>query len=384
MPEKRDYYEILGVQKSASTDEIKSAYRRMALKHHPDRNPSNKKESEEKFKEISESYAVLSDPQKRSQYDQFGHAGIDSRYTSEDIFRGADFSSVSEDLGMGGIDLEELLGRMFGGSIFGGRRSSGGRRRGSDLQYDLEITFDEAAFGTAKDFIIPRHEICQSCKGEGAAPGTSRTACPQCGGSGQVASSQGFVYFSHPCQRCRGEGSIIAKPCPKCRGTGRTVVERKISVKIPAGIESGMKLRVSGEGEAGLRGGQRGDLYVLIYVKPHEIFERHNSDILCEMPISTVEASLGAEVEVPTLKGKVKMKVPAGTQSGKIFRLRGEGVMDLHARVRGDEHVRIIVETPTNLNEAQKRLLQEFARNSTEETFPKAMSFMRKLKSFFK
>ncbi len=381
MAEKRDYYDILGVQKNASVDDIKSAYRRLALKYHPDRNPADRKGAEEKFKELSEAYAVLSDQQKRAQYDQFGHAGIDSRYTTEDIYRGADFSSIFEDLGMGGLDLGDIF-EHFG--LFGGGARSGGRRRGSDLQYDLEITFEEAAFGTTKSFVVPRHEICQACKGEGAAPGSSKTRCPQCGGSGQVSSSRGFVFFSRACDKCHGEGTIIAKPCPKCRGTGRVVVERKISVKIPAGIESGMRLRVSGEGEAGLRGGQRGDLYVLVYVKPHEIFERHNDDILCEVPISMVEASLGTEVEVPTLEGKVRMSVPPGTQSGKIFRLKGKGIVNLHDRLRGDEHVRIIVETPANLNNAQRRILEDFARASGEETFPKAASFIKKIKGFFK
>ncbi|MDP3786209.1 MAG: molecular chaperone DnaJ [Candidatus Omnitrophota bacterium] len=382
MAEKRDYYEILGVQKNASVDEVKSAYRRLALKYHPDRNPADRKGAEEKFKELSEAYAVLSDPQKRTQYDQFGHAGIDSRYTTEDIYRGADFSSIFEDLGIGGLDLGDIFEHfgLFGG---GGTRR-GGRRRGSDLQYDLEVSFEEAAFGTTKSFVIPRHEICQTCRGEGAAPGSSKTRCPQCGGSGQVSSSRGFMLFSRVCDKCHGEGTIIAKPCPKCRGTSRVVVERKISVKIPAGIESGMRLRVSGEGEAGLRGGQRGDLYVLVYVKPHEIFERHNDDILCEVPISMVEASLGIDVEVPTLEGKVRMKVPPGTQSGKIFRLKGKGIMSLHDHLRGDEHVRIIVETPANLNNVQRRLLEEFAKASGEETFPKAASFIKKLKSFFK
>ncbi len=386
MPEKRDYYEILGVQKGASADEVKTAYRRLALKYHPDRNPTDKKAAEEKFKDLSEAYAVLSDTQKRAQYDQFGHSGIDSRYTSEDIFRGADFSSVFEDMGMGGVDLEDLLGGIFGGGIFGGggRRSSGGRRRGSDLQFDLEINFNEAASGAAKDFVLPRHEVCPSCKGEGTAPGSSRTTCPKCGGAGQVQSSQGFMIFSRACDKCGGEGSTITKPCPKCRGGGRVVVDRKITVKIPAGIENGMRLRVAGEGEVGQRGGQRGDLYVLIYVRPHEIFERHGSDVTCEVPISMVDAALGTEVEVPTLDGKVQMKVPAGTQSGKIFRLRDKGIKDIHTGVRGDEHVRVIVETPIITSDNQKRMLQEFGRASGEDTFPKSASFIRKLKSFFR
>lgn len=382
MTTKRDYYEILGVDKNASLEEIKRTYRKLALKYHPDRNPTNKKEAEERFKEISEAYAVLSDPQKRTQYDQFGHAGIDSRYTYEDIFRGADFSSIFEDLGIRGSIFEDIF-EDFG--IFTGTRR-GRRRRGSDLQYDLEITFEEAAFGTTKDFAIPRHEICPSCKGEGAAPGHGKIKCPDCGGAGQISTSHGFgFFFSRTCGRCQGEGAIIEKPCQKCKGTGRVVVERKINVKIPAGIESGMRLRISGEGEAGLRGGQRGDLYVLVYVKPHEIFERHNSDILCEVPITIVQAALGTEINVPTLEGKVKMNVPAGTQSGKIFRLKGKGIPNLQGPSgRGDEHVRIIVETPTNLNAEQRRFLEEFAKASGEDVFPKSKSFMNKLKDLFK
>lgn len=381
MAQKRDYYEILGIDKNASSEDIKRAYRRLALKYHPDRNPADKKEAEEKFKEISEAYAVLSDPQKRAQYDQFGHAGIDSRYTYEDIFRGADFSSIFEDLGIGGSIFEDIF-EGFG--LFGSTRRTR-RRRGSDLQYDLEISFEEAAFGTTKDFIIPRHEICTACKGEGAAPGHGRVKCPKCGGTGQISTSHGFgFFFSRTCERCEGEGAIIEKPCQKCKGTGRVVVERKINVKIPAGIESGMRLRISGEGEAGLRGGHRGDLYVLVYVKPHEIFERHNSDIYCEVPISIVQASLGTEIEIPTLEGKVKMKVPAGTQSGKIFRLKGKGLPNLHDHGHGDEHARIVVETPANLNAEQRRLIEEFAKASGEDTFPKSQSFMNKLKDLFK
>lgn len=382
MADKRDYYEILGLNRNASKDEIKKTYRNLALKYHPDRVPAEKKkEAEERFKEISEAYAVLSDDQKRSQYDQFGHAGIDSRYSAEDIYRGADFSSIFEDLGLGGFDLGDIFQQfgMFGGG--GSRRAS--RRRGSDLQYDIEISFEEAAFGATKSFTVPRHETCPACRGEGAAS-SGKSRCSQCGGTGQVSSSQGFIFFSRVCERCRGEGAIITKPCQKCKGTGRVAVDRKITVNIPAGIENGMRLRVSGEGESGLRGGQRGDLYVLVYVKPHEIFERHGDDILCEVPVSMVGAALGTDMEIPTLDGKVTMKVPAGTQSGKIFRLKGKGIISIHERVRGDEHVRVIVETPTNLNASQRRLLEEFTNASGEDTFPKAASFLKKIGSFFK
>lgn len=386
MSTKRDYYEILGVQKGASKEEIKKAYRNLALKYHPDRvSADKKKEAEEKFKEISEAYAVLSDDQKRSQYDQFGHAGIDSRYTSEDIFRGADFSSIFEDLGFGGSIFEDMfegLGfDLFGG---GGRRRKG-PRRGSDLQYDMEITFDEAAFGVEKKIIVPRHEGCPDCRGSGSASGAGKTRCPKCNGSGQIRQQHGFGFIiSRTCDKCGGEGEIIKTPCPKCRGTGRVAVERKIDVKIPAGVETGSRLRISGEGEAGIKGGPRGDLYVLLYVKPHEIFAREGNDIYCEVPVSFVLASLGGEVEVPTLAGRVKMEVPAGTQSGKLFRLRGKGIQDVHGRGKGDQLARILVETPTRLNSEQKRLLQEFAKISGEDVNPISKSFMEKVKKIFR
>ncbi len=379
MTTKRDYYEILGLKKGASKDEIKRAYRNLALKHHPDRVSADKKaEAEERFKEISEAYAILSDDQKRSQYDQFGHAGIDSKYSSEDIFRSADFSSIFEDLGFGGSIFEDLFG-VFGG---GGRRRRG-PRRGSDLQYDLEISFEEAAFGIERTVRIPRHETCTNCKGDGVKPGTKKQTCPTCKGAGQIKTAHAFgFYISSACNKCHGEGAIIKNPCPKCNGTGRIPVERKIQVKVPAGIESGNRLRISGEGEAGLKGGPRGDLYVLIYVKPHPIFTRDYNNIICEVPVSFTQAALGAEIEVPTLNGKAKMKVPIGTQSGKVFRLRGKGIVDLRGGARGDEFIKVIVETPTNINTRQRQLLEEFAEISTEES-PLKKSFKEKLKKFF-
>jgi molecular chaperone DnaJ len=386
MTTKRDYYEILGVGKSASKDEIKKAYRNLALKYHPDRvSPDKKREAEDKFKEISEAYAVLSDDQKRSQYDQFGHAGIDSRYSSEDIFRGADFSSIFEDLGFGGGIFEDIFENFGFFSQGAGRRPSNRPRRGSDLQYDIEITFDEAAFGSERAIAIPRHEVCPACKGDGAKPGTKKQVCPVCQGSGKTTVQHAFGFMvTTTCSRCRGEGAKIKTPCPKCNGSGTVAVERKIHVKIPAGVEDGSRLRLSGEGEAGQKGGPRGDLYILVYVKPHPIFSRHGNDILCEVPISFAQAALGAEIEVPTLEGKVKMAVPAGTQSGKIFRLKGKGITDLHERIRGDEHVRVIVETPTHLNSQQKKVLEEFSRVSGDDISPMKKTFADKIKEMFK
>lgn len=383
MSTKRDYYEILGVSRNASPAEIKKAYRNLALKYHPDRVPSEKKkEAEEKFKEISEAYAVLSDEQKRAQYDQFGHAGIDSRYTYEDIFRGADFSSIFEDLGFGGSIFEDFFESF---NIFGTRRSRKGPKRGSDIQYDLEITFEEAAFGVEKVVSAPRRETCSECKGTGSAPGTSLVKCSKCNGSGQIRIQHGFGFiFAQTCDRCKGTGEITKVPCVKCHGTGRVTVERKIRVRIPPGVQTGSRLRISGEGEVGLRGGPRGDLYILLYVRPHEIFSRDNNNIICEVPISFVLAALGGEIEVPTLTGKVKMKIPPGTQSGRIFRLRQKGIQDLHGQGRGDQLVRVIVETPTHLNNIQKRLLQEFAKASGEDVNPISKSFMEKVRKLFK
>ena len=385
MATKRDYYEILGLSKTASKDDIKKTYRNLALKHHPDRVAvDKKKEAEERFKEISEAYAVLSDDQKRAQYDQYGHAGIDSRYSSEDIFRSADFGSIFEDLGAGGGIFDDIF-ENFGIFGQGAGRSSRRPRRGSDLQYDIEITFEEAAFGAERTVTIPRYETCHECKGDGAKPGTKKQVCGACGGSGKTTAQHAFGFIvTATCSKCRGEGSIIKTACPKCSGSGKVAVERKIHVKIPAGVGDGSRLRLSGEGESGIKGGPKGDLYVVIYVKPHQIFSRHENDILCEEPINFVQAALGAEIEVPTLEGKVRMTIPSGTQSGKIFRLKGKGIVDLHGAGRGDEHVRVIVETPTHLNGPQKRLLEEFASISNEDVNPMHKTFVEKVKGMFK
>ena len=384
MTTKRDYYEILGVQKGASVDDIKKAYRNLALKYHPDRvTPDKKVEAEGKFKEISESYAVLSDSQKRSQYDQFGHAGIDSKYSSEDIFRNADFSSIFEDMGVGGDMFEEILGSfgMFGGAS---QRRSHGPGRGRDLEFEMEISFEEAAFGTKKTINIPRHQTCDACNGSGAKPGTKKTNCPTCNGRGQVLYSAGFINVSQTCPKCRGEGSTIKNPCAKCDGAGKVRNTQKIEVTIPAGVDTGSRLRVQGEGDAGSRGGPPGDLYIYIHVKDHSIFQRHGYDIICEVPVSFTMAILGGDVEVPTLTGNVMMRIPEGTQSGRVFRLGGKGVKNLRGYGTGDQMVKVVVETPVRLNSEQKRLLKEFEKVSNGSINPLSQSFMEKVKRLFK
>lgn len=386
MATKRDYYEILGVKKSASLDEIKKAYRELALRYHPDRVPhEQKKDAEEKFKEISEAYAVLSDPQKRALYDQYGHAGIDQRFTSEDIFRGADFSSIFEglsDFGFGGSIFEEIFGDL-GFDIFGGSagRGQGRRRRGRDLEAQADITLEEAASGTEKTIQVSRYEPCETCQGTGAKPGTKKSVCPQCRGGGRIAVSSGFFQIAQTCPRCKGQGSVITAPCAKCGGAGSAKVTKKINIKIPAGAYTGSHLRVRGEGEAGAV--TRGDLYVAINVKSHRIFERHNNDIICEVDISIAQAILGSEIAVPTLNGSVKMKIPPGTQPNRIFRLKSKGIPDLRGRGSGDELVKVNVIIPTNLTAEQKRLIEEFARLSGEDVNTRE-SIVDKIKRTFK
>jgi len=375
---KRDYYEILGVNKDAQVDEIKKKYRKLAMKYHPDRVSADKrKESEEKFKEISEAYAVLSDATKRAQYDRFGHAGINNQYSSEDIFRGADFGSIFEDLGFGGGIFEDLF------SGFGGGRSRrGGPRRGADLEYEMPISFEDAASGIERTIRIKRREECTTCKGTGAQPGTSKKQCGICGGAGQVGQSAGFFTIARTCDTCRGEGQIIEKPCKDCRGTGKVAVERKINVKVPAGVDGGSHLRVRGEGEAGSKGAPRGDLYILIRLEEHKLFERHRNDIVCTVSISFVQAALGTEIEVPTLYNeKIKMKIPAGTQSEKVFRISGKGFADLRGYSKGDQYVKVHVSVPKSLNAQQKKLLLEFAKASGEDV--KIESLKEKIKKAF-
>ncbi|MDD5044432.1 MAG: molecular chaperone DnaJ [Candidatus Omnitrophica bacterium] len=385
MSSKRDYYDILGVQKSASLEEIKKAYREMALRYHPDRVPAEqKKEAEEKFKEISEAYAVLSDSQKRALYDQYGHSGIDQKYAYEDIFKGADFSSIFQDMGeygMGSGLFDEIFSDL-GFDIFGARgrsRSSRGRR-GRDLQITIDITLEEAFTGTEKTITVPRYEACSTCSGTGAKPGTKKATCPQCRGAGRTVVSNGFFQIAQTCQRCHGEGSVIQSPCPECRGEGRVKVTRKIKVKIPAGVDTDSHLRIRGEGEHGPSGS--GDLYVIINVVEHRIFSRQGNDILIEETIGLAKAVLGGELEVPTLEGKVEMKIPAGTQSHRVFRLKGRGMPDVHGREPGDELVRIIVEIPAKLTSEQRRLMEEFAKTTGEDAGRE--SFTDKIKRSFR
>lgn len=372
MATKRDYYEILGVDKKASVDELKSSYRKLAMQFHPDRNKSP--DAEEKFKEISEAYAVLTDQNKRQQYDQFGHAGIDMRYSQEDIFKGAapDIEDILRDFGMGGI------GGGFGrsGSIFdiffgGGGERREGPRRGSDILYELAIDFEDAASGKKFEIEIPRTETCEICHGSGAKPGTSPRTCPTCKGSGQMNRTQntpfGRFMTTSACGTCRGAGNVIDSPCATCHGSGTVQRTRKLEVKIPPGVDTGSRLRVPGEGEAGGKGGPTGDLYVDIYVKPHPIFKREENDIIMEATISFTQAALGDEIVVPTLDGKAKMKIPPGTQNGQTFRLRGKGFPSLHMSGKGDELVKIKVDVPAKLNDRQKQLLREFAEASGEK-----------------
>lgn len=351
---KRDYYEVLGLDRQATDQQIKSAYRKLALKHHPDRNPGDKR-AEEAFKEAAEAYSVLADPQKRSMYDRFGHAGVGGPAGGAGfdptIF--ADFS-----------DIFAGLGDMFGfGDIFGGgRRRRGGPQRGADLRYDLEISFEESADGVENTIVIPREETCETCEGSGAAPGSHPEVCAQCRGTGQLRYQQGFLTVARPCPSCRGTGRTISKPCSECRGAGRVSRERTLTVKIPPGIATGQQLRLSGEGEHGTAGGPPGDLYVVIHVQEHPFFHREGDDLYCEMPIHFPTLALGGTLKVPTLKDRAELNIPAGTQPGTRFRIRGKGMPNVNGRGHGDLHVIARASVPKKLTKDQKRLLEELAR----------------------
>jgi molecular chaperone DnaJ len=356
---KRDYYEVLGVEREATDPQIKSAYRKLALKHHPDRNPGDHK-AEESFKEAAEAYAVLADREKRSLYDRFGHAGVSGvgagAGVDPTIF--ADFS-----------DIFAGLGDVFGfGDIFGGRRRRGGPQRGSDLRYDLEITFEESATGAETTIQIPREEACETCKGSGAAAGTSPETCSQCRGSGQLRYQQGFLTVARPCPNCRGTGKTIAKHCQACRGAGRISKERKLTVKIPAGISTGQRMRLYGEGEHGSAGGPPGDLYVVVHVQDHSFFHRDGDDLFCEMPISFPTLALGGSIKVPTLNGHEDLHVPGGTQPGARFKLRGKGMPNVSGRGHGDLHVIARATVPKKLTKEQKHLLEELGKTLKDET----------------
>ncbi|MGP8319179.1 MAG: molecular chaperone DnaJ [Methanosarcinaceae archaeon] len=360
MSTKRDYYEILGISKDVSEAELKKTYRKLAMKFHPDKN--KEADAEEKFKEISEAYAVLSDKEKRLEYDRYGHAGIDSHYSTEDIFRNADF----------GGGLGDIFDMLFGGGGGGGRHRRQGPMRGSDLRYDLSINLKDAAFGIKTNINVPRAENCDTCGGSGAKKGTSPKNCPTCHGSGQTNRVQntpfGRIMTTATCNTCHGNGQVIESPCPACKGTGKIKRVRKISVKVPAGADNGIRLKVHGEGEAGSPGAPPGDLYVVIHVKPHDKLERVGDDIVCALPISFTQAALGASVMVNTLHGKVKMDVPKGTQTNSVFRLKGKGISHLHGYGQGDQHVRVIVKTPTKLTSEQKHLLEEFDKISNDNS----------------
>lgn len=385
MSDKRDYYEVLGVNKEASEAEIKKAFKKMARKYHPDLNRDDPKTAEAKFKEVNEAYEILSDPQKKAQYDQFGHAAFDG---TGGMGNGGGMGGFG---GFGGFGngaeggFGDIFDMFFGGG--GGRSRRPGPERGNDLRYDLEITFEEAAFGKEVELNIPRTENCPTCHGTGAASGTQPEECPQCHGSGQVQFAQntpfGRVVNSRTCNQCGGTGKIVKSPCKDCKGKGTKHVHRKINVKIPAGVDQGSRIRVSGGGEAGKRGGPNGDLYVYIFVRAHKLFKREGNDVLCEVPVSFVQAALGDTVEVPTLDGKVDLKIPAGIQSSTILRIKNKGIPHLRGTGRGDQHVRVKVLTPQKLSAKQKELLQEFSSLSGGNVNPEQTSWKDSVKKFF-
>jgi molecular chaperone DnaJ len=374
---KRDYYEVLGLARTAESDEIKKAYRKLAVKFHPDKNPGDKT-AEESFKEIGEAYEVLNDASKRAAYDQDGHAAFDRR------------ASGGYARGSGGFhDPFEIFREVFGGGnifddLFGGGRSDPTQpHRGADLRYDMEITFEEAAHGCEKEISVTKAEQCESCHGSGSESGSKTKHCPTCGGRGQVINSRGIFSIAQTCPQCQGAGRVIEKPCRTCRGSGRQERPSKIKLRIPAGVDTGSRLRSSGNGEAGLRGGPSGDLYVVLHVKAHELFERDGDDLLCEVPVSFVQATLGADIEVPTLNGKASVRIPPGTQPGTLFRLRGKGIKNVQGYGHGDLHVRINIEVPSHITPAQKTKLQEFAELCNGKESPISQSFFEKARKLF-
>ena len=368
---KKDYYEVLGVNRDASDEEIKKAYRKLAMKHHPDRNPDNPK-AEDHFKEAKEAYEILSDAGKRAAYDQYGHAGVDA--------------SAAAGAGAGFGNFSDAFGDIFGDIFGGGGRSRSNVYRGADLRYNLEISLEEAARGTETRIRIPAMEECQTCHGSGAKPGTSPTTCTTCGGHGQVRMQQGFFSIQQTCPKCHGSGKIVTSPCATCQGAGRIKQHKTLAVKIPAGVDEGDRIRLSGEGEAGVNGGPSGDLYVVIHIKPHSVFQRDHNDLHCEMPVSFTTMALGGEIEIPTLDGYAKIKIPAETQTGKVFRLRGKGIKGVRSSTHGDLLCHVVVETPVNLTARQKELLTELEainQKAAGRHNPRAKSWMDKVKAFF-
>ena len=363
---KRDYYEVLGVSKTTSADELKKAYRKVAMQHHPDRNPGNQ-EAEDKFKEASEAFGVLSNKEKRARYDQFGHAA----------------EGMGDGFSGGGAGVSDIFGDIFG-EFFGESGRGGGRgERGSDLQYNLNISFEEAAFGSSKEIDVPRLETCETCGGLGARSERDVEVCQGCGGSGQQRIQQGFFSVATTCSRCGGRGKTIRHPCNKCGGRTRISKTKRLRINIPAGVDTGSRIKLTGEGEHGSQGGSAGDLYVALRVQDHPVFEREGSALFCEVPISFAQATLGNELEVPTLDGKARLKIPAGSQTHKIFRMKNQGIAELRGGGRGDLHIRIVVETPTNLTARQKELLEEFDTLSSEDHHPLRDKFIKGLRDLF-
>ncbi len=368
---KRDYYEVLGLSRGASEQDIKAAFRRLAKGCHPDSNPGDKS-AEQKFKELNEAHETLRDPQKRAAYDQFGHAAFDGHGRGF----GPDFASSMSDI------FDDLFGEFMGGRR--GSRQRSGRERGADLRYNMEIDLAEALAGKTAQIRVPTSVTCESCTGTGAKTGTQPTACPTCSGAGKVRATQGFFTIERTCPSCQGRGEIINDPCTSCRGSGRVVKERTLSVNIPAGVEDGTRIRLAGEGEAGLRGGPAGDLYIFLAIKPHEFFQRDGADIFCRVPISMTTAALGGNIDVPTVDGsQTRVKVPEGTESGKQFRLKGKGMPVLRSKAVGDMYIQVEVETPKNLSRKQRELLEAFERESNKETSPHSAGFFSKMKEFF-
>jgi molecular chaperone DnaJ len=373
---KRCYYEILGVARGASEQEVKSAYRRLAKECHPDRNPDDTR-AEVRFKEVSEAYEVLKDPQKRSAYDHFGHAAFEGGMGAAGARGfGPDFASSMSDI------FDDLFGEFMGGRR--GGRSRSARERGADLRYNLEITLSEAFEGKTAQICVPSSVSCETCSGSGARAGTKPTSCPTCGGYGKVRASQGFFTIERTCPNCQGRGETIEDPCQTCHGSGRVTKERTLSVNIPPGVEDGTRIRLAGEGEAGLRGGPAGDLYIFLAIKPHEFFQRDGADLFCRVPISMTTAALGGQIEVPTVDGAAtRVKIPEGSESGKQFRLKSKGMPVLRSKVTGDMYIQVEVETPKSLTKRQRELLEEFERESHKETSPESAGFFARVKDFF-
>jgi molecular chaperone DnaJ len=381
---KRDYYEVLEVERETEIEVIKKSYRRLAIKYHPDKNPGDKA-AEEKFKELSEAYEILSDPEKRAAYDQYGHAAFDPRARARGSHGGGGAGGFHDPFDI----FREVFGASGGGSIFenmfGGQQADPSQpQRGDDLRYDLEITLEEAALGCEKEISVTKPDVCDTCRGTGAESGSKMKACSTCGGRGQVLTSRGIFSIAQTCPHCKGAGRMLEKPCKTCHGDGKHQRTSKIRLKIPAGVEAGSRLRSQGNGEAGFRGGPAGDLYVVLFIKPHDIFKRDGDDLICEVPVSFVQATLGAEIEVPTLEGRATIKIPAGTQPATTFRVKGKGVKNLHGYGHGDLHVRILLEVPAHLNAEQKAKLQEFAALCDGKEGPIAQGFFQKAKKFFR